>query len=62
MVPGEKLFIHKDEGEWEFLIRFYKENDNIFIFGAQFMDFFTNVCDYEEKEVGFYGGKSIEIT
>ena len=62
VIPGNKLFINKDEGEWELLIRFYKENDNIFSFGAPFMDFFTVVYDYEENEVGFYGGKRIEIT
>ena len=44
------------------LIRFYKENDNIFSFGNPFVNFFTLVYDYEEKEVGFLGGDRVEMT
>ena len=55
-------FLKNEEGEYELLIRFYKENDNIFGFGAPFMDFFTVVYDYEEKEVGFYGGNRKQLT
>ena len=62
IIPSNKLFIKSDEGEYELLIRFYKENDNIFGFGAPFMEFFTVVYDYEEAEVGFYGGNRKELT
>jgi hypothetical protein len=62
IIPWNKLFLKNEEGEYELLIRFYKENDNIFGFGAPFMDFFTVVYDYEEKEVGFYGGNRKQLT
>jgi hypothetical protein len=62
VIPSEKLFIENDDGEYEMLIRFYKENDNIFSFGAPFVDFFTIVYDYENQEIGFYGGERIEMT
>ena len=62
IIPWNKLFLKNEEGEYELLIRFYKENDNIFGFGAPFMDFFTVVYDYEEEEVGFYGGNRKQLT
>ena len=62
IIPSEKLFVENDDGEYEMLVRFYKENDNIFSFGAPFVDFFTIVYDYEDEEVGFYGGERIEMT
>ena len=62
VIPSDKLFIENDDGEYEMLIRFYKENDNIFSFGGPFVNFFTIVYDYEEQEVGFYGGDRIEMT
>jgi hypothetical protein len=62
IIPSEKLFIQNDKGEYEMLIRFYKENDNIFSFGNPFVNFFTLVYDYEEKEVGFLGGDRVEMT
>ena len=62
IIPSEKLFIKNEDGEYEMLVRFYKENDNIFSFGSPFLDFFTLVYDYEEEEVGFYGGERIEMT
>jgi len=62
VIPGERLFEKNDDGEFELLIRFFKENDNIFSFGEPFLNFFTLVYDYEEQEVGFYGGDRIEMT
>ena len=65
IIPSDKLFkkIGDDEDEeYEMLIRFYKENDNIFSFGGPFVNYFTLVYDYEEQEVGFYGGDRIEMT
>ena len=62
VIPSDKLFIENDDGEYEMLIRFYKENDNIFSFGNPFVNFFTIVYDYEEQEVGFYGGDRVEMT
>ncbi len=62
VIPSDKLFIENEDGEYEMLIRFYKENDNIFSFGNPFVNFFTIVYDYEEQEVGFYVGDRIEMT
>lgn len=62
VIPSDKLFEKNDDGEYEMLIRFYKENDNIFSFGGPFVNFFTLVYDYEEQEVGFFGGERIEMT
>ena len=62
VIPSEKLFIENDDGEYEMLIRFYKENDDIFSFGSPFVDFFTIVYDYEDREIGFYGGERVEMT
>jgi len=62
IIPSDKLFQENDDGQYEMLIRFYKENDNIFSFGEPFLNFFTLVYDYEEQEVGFYGGDRIEMT
>ena len=62
VIPSDKLFMENEDGEYEMLIRFYKENDNIFSFGNPFVNFFTIVYDYEEQEVGFYGGDRIEMT
>lgn len=61
IIPSDKLFLKTEENEYELLIRFYKENDNIFGFGAPFMDIFTVVYNYEEAEVGFYGGIRKEL-
>ena len=44
------------------LIRFHKENDDIFIFWYQFVSQFTLVYNAEDKEVGFYGGEKINVT
>ncbi len=62
VIPSDKLFIENSDGEYEMLIRFYKENDNIFSFGGPFINFFTIVYDYEQQEVGFFGGDRIEMT
>ena len=62
ILPSDKIFLQTEEGEYELLVRFYKENDNIFSFGDPFMEFFTVVYDYEENEVGFYGGSRKELT
>ena len=62
IIPSDKLFRENDDDQYEMLIRFYKENDNIFSFGEPFLNFFTLVYDYEEQEVGFYGGDRIEMT
>ena len=62
ILPSDKLFLKTEENEFELLVRFYKENDNIFGFGDPFMEYFTVVYDYEENEVGFYGGSRKELT
>lgn len=62
VIPSDRLFQKTKEGLFELLIRFYKENDNIFSFGEPFLNFFTLVYDYEEKEIGFLGGDRVEMT
>ena len=62
VIPSDKLFVLRDDGKYEMLVRFYKENDNIFSFGSPFLDFFTLVYDYDEEEVGFFGGERVEMT
>ena len=62
ILPSDKLFLKTEENEFELLVRFYKENDNIFGFGDPFIKYFTVVYDYEENEVGFYGGSRKELT
>ena len=37
ILPSDKLFVKTEENEYELLVRFYKENDNIFAFGVQAM-------------------------
>ena len=43
------------------LIRFHKENDDIFSFGYPFTSQFTIVYNAEEKHLGFYGGEKIDL-
>ena len=61
IIPWDQLFVKNDEGKYESLIRFYKENDNIFGFGAPFFNEYALVFDMEEGQIGFYGGERIDL-
>ena len=61
IIPWNQLFVKNDEGKYESLFRFYKENDNIFGFGAPFFNEYTLVFDMEDAKVGFYGGERIDL-
>jgi len=54
----EDLFKKNKVGGYELLIRFYKENDNVFCFGNPFVYSFDISYDYEEEKISFYGGNS----
>lgn len=61
VVPWNKLFKQIEEDKYEMLIRFHKENDDIFSFGYPFTSQFVIVYNAEEKELGFYGGEKIDL-
>jgi hypothetical protein len=43
------------------LIRFHKENDDIFIFGYPFLSQYVVVYNAEDKKLGFFGGEKIDV-
>ena len=61
IIPWDKLFKKIEEDRYEMLIRFRKENDDIFIFGYPFTSQFIIVYNAEEKHLGFYGGEKIDL-
>ena len=61
VVPWNKLFKQIEEDKYEMLIRFHKENDDIFSFGYPFTSQFVIVYNAEEKQLGFYGGEKIDL-
>ena len=62
VIRGEDLFRRFGEDKWEMLIRFHKENDDIFTFGLPFFNKFRLTFDYENQQVGFYGGETIDVS
>ena len=62
VIPWNKLFNKIYDDKYEMLIRFHKENDDIFTFGYPFVSQFTVVYNSEERELGFYGGEKINVT
>ena len=52
---ANNLFIKNKDNEYELLIRFYKEKDNIFSFGAPFLNTFSVLYSYEDSKISFYG-------
>ena len=62
VIPWYKLFKKILDDKFEMLIRFQKENDDIFTFGYPFVSQFVVVYNYEDKELGFYGGEKINVT
>ena len=61
VIPWDKLFKKIEEDKYEMLIRFHKENDDIFSFGYPFTSQFNIVYNAEEKHLGFYGGEKIDL-
>lgn len=61
VVDWNKLFKKIEDDKYEMLVRFHKENDDIFIFGYPFVSEFTVVYNAEDKELGFYGGEKIDL-
>ena len=62
VVPYDKLFKRIEDDKFELLIRFPRENDDIFSFGYPFLSQFAAVYDAEENRVSFYGGEKIDLT
>ena len=53
----KSLFKKIDSENMEMLIRFKKENDNIWAFGLPFLNQYTIVYNAEDNLVGLYGGE-----
>ena len=62
VIPWNKLFKSIEDDKYELLIRFPRENDDIFSFGYPFLSQFTVVFDAEENKIGFYGGEKIDVS
>lgn len=62
VIPWDKLFYRVADDKYELLIRFQKENDDIFSFGYPFVNQFSLVYNYEDKVVGFYQGERIDLS
>ena len=60
-VPWNRLFKKIEEDKYEMLIRFHKENDDIFSFGYPFVSQFVVVYNAEDKKLGFFGGEKIDL-
>ena len=61
VIPWNKLFKKIEDDKYEMLVRFHKENDDIFSFGYPFTSQFTVVYNAEDKHLGFYGGEKIDL-
>ena len=61
VIPWNKLFKQIEDDKYEMLIRFHKENDDIFSFGYPFVSQFVVVYNAEDKKLGFFGGEKIDV-
>ena len=61
VIPWNKLFKKIEEDKYEMLIRFNKENDDIFSFGYPFTSQFIIVYNAEDKKLEFFGGEKINV-
>jgi hypothetical protein len=43
------------------MIRFDKENENVWVLGQPFLRKFTTVFNYDEEHVGFFGGEKVDF-
>lgn len=64
LIESEDLFkkIEGENNKYEFLIKFYDENDNIWSFGYPFLSQYLAVFNMEDKNIGFKGGEVIDFT
>ena len=61
-LSGSDLFKPYNNRKYELLIRFPRNNkDNVFRFGAPFLNKWTIAYDYEAKEIAFYGQNFINL-
>ncbi len=61
VVPWYKLFKKIEDDKYKMLLRFHKENDDIFSFGYPFLSQFVVVYNAEEQKIGFFGGEKIDL-
>ena len=61
VIPWNKLFKQIEEDKYQMLIRFHKENDDIFSFGYPFTSQFVIVYNAEDKKLEFFGGEKIDL-
>jgi hypothetical protein len=61
VIPSNKLFKKIEDDKYEMLIRFNKENDDIFSFGYPFTSQFIMAYNAEDKKVEFFGGDKIDV-
>jgi hypothetical protein len=64
VIEAKDLFekIENEENKYEFLIKFYDEDDNIWSFGYPFLSQYLTVFNMEDKNIGFKGGEVIDFT
>jgi len=58
-IDAENLFekVRDEDNKYEFLIKFYDENDDVWSFGYPFFSQFLVVFDMESSRIGLKGGK-----
>ena len=61
VIPWNKLFKKIEDDKYEMLIRFNKENDDIFSFGYPFTSQLIIVYNAEDKKLEFFGGEKIDL-
>jgi hypothetical protein len=63
-IEAEDLFerVAGADNKYEFMVKFYDENNNIWGFGYPFLSQYLVVFDEEENKVGFKGGEVIDFT
>jgi hypothetical protein len=63
-IEAEDLFekIEGQENKYEFLVKFYDEDDNIWSLGYPFLSQYLVVYNMEDKNIGFKGGEVIDFT
>lgn len=61
-VETDKLFRLTENNQLEFVIKFNKQNDNVWIFGNPFLQNYLTVFNDDDGKVAFSGGKRIDFT
>jgi hypothetical protein len=60
VLSKKELFKPLYANKLECLIRFIKQNDNIYSFGVPFVNNYVMSYDAENQQVGFFGGKKVD--